>query len=50
MRTIPVYPARPIPPAGMAQSLAAPLLKGRGTGWALAHRFSREQRQNDDDG
>ncbi len=50
MRTIPVYPARPIPPAGMAQSLAAPLLKGRGTGWALAHRFTREQRQSDDDG
>ncbi|HOB95243.1 MAG TPA: PA0069 family radical SAM protein [Aquabacterium sp.] len=34
----------------MAQSLAAPLLKGRGTGWALAHRFTREQRQSDDDG
>jgi DNA repair photolyase len=46
MRTIPVYPARPIPPAGMAQSL----LKGRGTAWALAHRFSREQRESDDDG
>jgi DNA repair photolyase len=46
MRTIPVYPARPIPPAGMAQSL----LKGRGTAWALAHRFTRDERQPCDDG
>jgi DNA repair photolyase len=50
MRTIPVYPDRPISPARMAQSLAAPLLKGRGTAWTLAHRFSRELRQPDDDG
>lgn len=46
MRTIPVYPVRPIPPAGMAQSL----LKGRGTAWALAHRFTRDERQPCDDG
>lgn len=46
MRTIPVYPARPIPPANMAASLR----KGRGTAWALAHRFSRDERQADDDG
>jgi DNA repair photolyase len=46
MRTIPVYPARPIPPAGMAQSL----LKGRGTAWAVQHRFSQDQRQACDDG
>ena len=46
MRTIPVYPARPIPPAGMAQSL----LKGRGTAWSLAHRFNQDQRQACDDG
>ena len=46
MRTIPVYPVRPIPPAGMAQSL----LKGRGTAWALAHRFSTDVRQPTDDG
>ncbi|GCL63610.1 PA0069 family radical SAM protein [Pseudaquabacterium pictum] len=50
MRTIPVYPVRPIPPAGMAQSLAAPLLKGRGTAWSLAHRFTRDDRQPCDDG
>ena len=50
MRTIPVYPAPPIPPAGMAHSLAAPLLKGRGTAWALAHRFNKDQRQATDDG
>lgn len=46
MRTIPVYPVRPIPPAGMAESL----LKGRGTAWAMAHRFSKDQRQACDDG
>jgi DNA repair photolyase len=46
MRTIPVYPVRPIPPAGMAQSL----LKGRGTAWALEHRFTRDERQPCDDG
>ncbi len=46
MRTIPVYPVRPIPPAGMAQSLR----KGRGTVWALAHRFSQDERQATDDG
>ena len=46
MRTIPVYPARPIPPANMAQSL----LKGRGTAWALPHRFHKEERQACDDG
>ena len=50
MRTIPVYPVRPIPPAGIAQSLAAPLLKGRATAWALAHRFTRDERQPCDDG
>jgi DNA repair photolyase len=46
MRTIPVYPARPIPPASMAQSL----LKGRGTGWALPHRFHKDERLACDDG
>ena len=29
---------------------AAPLLKGRGTAWALAHRFSKDDRQAFDDG
>lgn len=50
MRTIPIYPSRPISPSGMARSLAAPLLKGRGTAWALAHRFSSDERQSCDDG
>ena len=44
MRTIPIQPvARP-------QPAAAPLLKGRGTGWSLAHRFSRDAREVNDDG
>ena len=44
MRTIPIQPvARP-------QPAAAPLLKGRGTGWSLAHRFSRDAREVYDDG
>ena len=44
MRTIPIQPvARP-------QPAAAPLLKGRGTGWSLAHRFSRDERLAYDDG
>ena len=36
MRTIPVYPARPIPPANMAQSL----LKGRGS-YLCLHRLQQ---------
>ncbi|MBL8351233.1 MAG: PA0069 family radical SAM protein [Burkholderiaceae bacterium] len=43
MRRIPVHPAPP-PPA------AAPPLKGRGTGWSLAHRFSQDERLAFDDG
>ena len=44
MQTIPIQPvARP-------QPAAAPLLKGRGTGWLLAHRFSRDERLAYDDG
>ena len=46
MRTIPVYPIRPIPPAAMADAV----LKGRGTAWSLAHRFNRDVRQPVDDG
>lgn len=46
MRTIPVYPARPMPPAGMANLP----FKGRGTAWSLAHRFSKDERQPCDDG
>ena len=29
---------------------AAPALKGRGTGWAIAHRFERDAREATDDG
>jgi DNA repair photolyase len=43
MRAIPIHPVRPAPQA-------APLLKGRGTTWSLAHRFNRDQRQPIDDG
>ena len=46
MRAIPIYPHRPVGPAPHA----APLLKGRGTAWSLAHRFNRDQRQPVDDG
>ena len=40
----------PIQPVDRPQPGVAPLLKGRGTGWALAHRFSRDQREAHDDG
>jgi len=44
MRRIPIHPlAQPEPGA-------APPFKGRGTGWALAHRFSADERQAYDDG
>ena len=46
MRTIPVYPSNPVPPANMAASV----LKGRGIAWQLAHRFHRDDRQAFDDG
>ncbi len=44
MRTIPIQPVQ------SPQPNAAPQLKGRGTAWALAHRFSRDERQAYDDG
>ena len=44
MRRIPIQPVASPPPA------AAPVLKGRGTGWALAHRFNRDERLAYDDG
>lgn len=43
MRSIPIQPARPGPHD-------APQFKGRGTGWAMAHRFQRDQREAIDDG
>ena len=53
MRSIPIYPTRPHPPGDTAalihgQPMAA--LKGRGTAWALAHRFSQDDRLAYDDG
>ena len=40
----------PIQPVARQQPVAVPLLKGRGTSWSLAHRFSRDERQAYDDG
>ena len=49
MRRIPIQPAD-ASPAAPAHGLTAPAFKGRGTAWALAHRFSQDQRERDDDG
>lgn len=47
MRRIPIVPvARP----DAAEAVAAAPVKGRGTAWALAHRFSRDARECFDDG
>ena len=46
MRSIPIVPAERAASAG----LPIPLLKGRGTPWALAHRFSHDLREPVDDG
>jgi len=48
----PNRPKRPLPPVPTDQPLyiAADTLKGRGTAWALAHRFQSEQREQFDDG
>ncbi|ALT77860.1 hypothetical protein [Paucibacter sp. KCTC 42545] len=48
-------PAKPKPqtppkPAQPPIYLPAEALKGRGTAWALAHRFSRDEREQFDDG
>lgn len=48
MRSIPIHPAPP--PVQRPQPAAAPLLKGRGTAWSLAHRFSKDERLAYDDG
>jgi DNA repair photolyase len=44
MRRIPIHPVE------LPQPGASPPLKGRGTGWALAHRFNRDERLEFDDG
>ncbi len=44
MRRIPIQPVSQLPPE------AAQALKGRGTAWALAHRFSTDERESIDDG
>jgi DNA repair photolyase len=48
MRSIIIHPV----PAAVQrpQPAAAPLLKGRGSSWALAHRFSKDERLAYDDG
>ena len=60
-RTIPIAPL-PLAPAGggfrvvdpadasAAQPGPAPALKGRGTAWAIAHRFEKDTREAVDDG
>ena len=44
MRRIPIQPVSQLPPE------ANQALKGRGTAWALAHRFSTDERESIDDG
>ena len=48
MRSIPIHPVPS--PVQRPQPAAAPLLKGRGTAWSLAHRFSKDERLAYDDG
>ena len=52
MRTIPIHVARPAPAAAnlLVQGLPQASVKGRGTAWALAHRFSKDERAAYDDG
>ena len=47
MLSIPIHP---ISPVAQLEPGAAPTVKGRGTVWSLAHRFSRDDRQAYDDG
>lgn len=47
MRRIPIVPAAGEAPATL---IAQAPIKGRGTAWALAHRFNRDQREAFDDG
>jgi DNA repair photolyase len=46
----PVPHANPISTGSPSQSTVAPPLKGRGTAWAIQHRFSAHQREAFDDG
>ena len=48
MRSIPIYSASA--PVQRPQPAPAPLLKGRGTAWSLAHRFCKDERLAYDDG
>ena len=52
MRTIPIHAARPAPAAAnlLVHGLPQASVKGRGTAWALAHRFSTDERAVYDDG
>ena len=52
MRTIPIHVARPAPAAAnlLVHGLPQASVKGRGTAWALAHRFSKDERAAYDDG
>ena len=53
MRTIPIQPyqaPQASPVAGMTHGLPVSSVKGRGTAWSLAHRFSTDSRQPHDDG
>ena len=48
MRSIPIHPLSA--PVQRPQAAVAAPLKGRGTAWALAHRFSKDERHAEDDG
>ena len=48
MRSIPIQPVPAV--VQRPQPAAAPPLKGRGTSWALAHRFAKDERLAYDDG
>ncbi len=52
MRTIPIHAARPAPAAAhlLVHGLPQASVKGRGTAWSLAHRFSKDERSAYDDG
>ena len=53
MRTIPIQPdhaPQASPTSGLMHGLPVAPVKGRGTAWSLAHRFSSDSRQPHDDG
>ena len=52
MRIIPIHAARPAPAAAnlLVHGLPQAAVKGRGTAWSLAHRFSVDERTAYDDG